>query len=173
MPRKGTYVFPEAEFQYRLNADHITDLCDKVLADVGFFDSDAVDLPGHRGNRQAIRETGLRKARVHGMHSFRVTWVTLALTNNVPMELVRRVTSHQSVEVVLKHYFKPGQEALSRELTEKMPRVFTLGSDVIDIAAATNAALDTFAIRSALESMTAENWHGVRDRLLTQLKTGA
>ena len=173
LPRKGKFVFPEAELQYSRNPDHITDLCDRVLTDAGFFDADTEGLPGHRGNRQALREKGLRKARVHGMHSFRVTWVTLALTNNVPMELVRRVTSHQSVEVVLKCYFKPGQEALSRELTEKMPRVFTLGSDVIDIAATTNPALNTSTIRSALESMTDENWHGVRDGLLDRLKTGS
>jgi len=171
LPRKGKFVFPEAEVQYSKNADHITDLCDKVLADAGFFDADTEGLPGHRGNRQAHREIGLRKARVHGMHSFRVTWVTLALTAGVPMELVRKVTSHQSVEVVLKCYFKPGQEALSHELSEKMPRVFTLEPGVLQIAAGANPMPDMSAVRGALESMTVENWHEVRDRLLKQLKT--
>jgi hypothetical protein len=38
----------------------------------------------------------------------RVTWITLALASGVPFELVQRVTRHWTVEVVMKHCFKPG-----------------------------------------------------------------
>ena len=34
-------------------------------------------------------------------------WYALALAAGVPVELVRRVTGHATVETVLKHYFRP------------------------------------------------------------------
>jgi hypothetical protein len=54
-------------------------------------------------------------------HSFRVTWVTLALTRGIPMDLVRVVTGHRTVEIVLKHYFKPQREDLRLALQKNMP----------------------------------------------------
>ena len=36
------------------------------------------------------------------VNALRATWVTLALAAGVPVELVRRVTGHASVEIVLK-----------------------------------------------------------------------
>ncbi len=59
---------------------------------------------------QAERENGRRRASIHDFHSFRVTWITLALAAGVPLELVQRVTGHRTVEVVMKHYFRPGRE---------------------------------------------------------------
>lgn len=50
------------------------------------------------------------------LHSFRVTWITRALAAGVPMEVVRRVTGHQTVEVVIKHYFRPGREEMRKAL---------------------------------------------------------
>ena len=47
------------------------------------------------------------------LHSFRVTLVTLALTADVPMELVQKVTGHKTAEIVLRHYFQPGREEFS------------------------------------------------------------
>lgn len=58
----------------------------------------------------AERENGKRRASVRDFHSFRVTWITLALAAGVPLELVQRVTGHRTVAVVLKHYFRPGRE---------------------------------------------------------------
>jgi integrase len=55
------------------------------------------------------RENRKRKASVRDFHSFRVTWITLALAAGVPLELVQRVTGHRTVEVVMKHYFRPGR----------------------------------------------------------------
>ncbi len=59
---------------------------------------------------QAARPNRLRRASIRDFHSFRVTWITLALAAGVPLELVQRVTGHRTVEVVMKHYFRPGRE---------------------------------------------------------------
>jgi len=45
-------------------------------------------------------------------HSLRVTWITEALSAGVPMDLVRMVTGHASVEVVLRHYLNPKREQM-------------------------------------------------------------
>lgn len=74
------------------------------------------------------REDGQRRASTRDFHSFRVTWVTLALSSGMPLEMVKKVTGHKTAEIVLKHYFKPGREELRRVLEEKMPRVVTHGS---------------------------------------------
>ena len=57
-----------------------------------------------------------RDASVRDFHSFRVTWVTIALTGGVPLELVQKVTGHKTTEIVLKHYFQPGKEAFRQAL---------------------------------------------------------
>jgi len=43
------------------------------------------------------------------------------------MEVARLVTGHKTVEVVLKHYFKPGREHLRAVLGDKLPDVLTGG----------------------------------------------
>lgn len=77
---------------------------------------------------RAPREKGQRSASILDWHALRVTWVTLALAAGVPIETARLVTGHQSVNVVLKHYFKPGREALRTVLLDKMPAVLTGGA---------------------------------------------
>jgi hypothetical protein len=56
-----------------------------------------------------------------------VTWVTLALTAGVPLELVQKVTGHKTTDIVLKHYFQPGQEAFRQALQSAMPKLLTNG----------------------------------------------
>jgi integrase len=51
---------------------------------------------------EEVRVNGKRRAWVHDFHSFRVTWITLALAAGVPLELVQRVTGHRTVLVVLR-----------------------------------------------------------------------
>ncbi len=41
------------------------------------------------------------------------------------MEVCRLVTGHKTVEIVMKHYFKPGREHLRAILSDKLPRVLT------------------------------------------------
>ena len=80
-----------------------------------------------RGEIHAPRKSGLRRASVRDFHSFRVTWVTLALSANVPLELVRKVTGHKTAEIVMKHYFQPGREAFRAALQTAMPKLLTNG----------------------------------------------
>jgi hypothetical protein len=88
-----------------------------------------------RGNRRALktdglqaeRENGRRRASVRDFHSFRVTWITLALAAGVPLELVQRVTGHRTVEVVMKHYFRPGREDFRAAIFKAMPKMLADG----------------------------------------------
>jgi len=76
---------------------------------------------------QEEREHGLRRASLHDFHSFRVTWITLALAAGVPLELVQRVTGHRTVAVVLKHYFRPGRQDFLQALAKAMPNMLAGG----------------------------------------------
>ena len=49
----------------------------------------------------------------------------MALTAGVPMELVRRVTGHSTVNIVLKHYFHPGREDFREALETALPEMMT------------------------------------------------
>ncbi len=73
------------------------------------------------------REGSSRRASVRDFHSFRVTWVTLALTAGVPLELVQRVTGHKTTDIVLKHYFQPGREDFRKTLQAAMPKLLMNG----------------------------------------------
>jgi integrase len=59
-----------------------------------------------------VKRESKRAANVAGFHALRTTWITRALSAGVPTELVRRVSGHSGVEVVLKHYFQPGRAEL-------------------------------------------------------------
>ncbi len=86
-----------------------------------------------RGSIHAMRDAGVvRKASVRGWHSFRTTWITLALSAGLPMELVRRVSGHTTTDVVLKHYFKPGREDFRKAIQAAMPKMLTAGGKTRD-----------------------------------------
>jgi len=74
----------------------------------------------------------INRASVRGWHSFRTTWITLALSSGLPMELVRRVSGHTTTDVVLKHYFKPGREDFRRAIQAAMPKMLTAGGKTRD-----------------------------------------
>ncbi len=81
-----------------------------------------------RADGESLRKSrgeGQRRASVRDFHSFRVTWVTLALTAGVPLELVQKVTGHKTVEVVLSHYFQPGRDAFRKAILGAMPDLLT------------------------------------------------
>jgi len=73
------------------------------------------------GPMRGERTHGQRRASQLDFHSFRVTWVTLMLTAGLPMELVQSVTGHKTVEIVLKHYFKPKRANLRAQIEKMMP----------------------------------------------------
>jgi len=175
---KTDFVFPEQAVMYTANPDGITWRVRKILAAAGFKDTEAEaegqsesekDKPAigklvrmkkrkkhvHRGEIHVEREGGLRRASVRDFHSFRVTWVTLALTAAVPLELVQKVTGHKTTDIVLKHYFQPGREDFRKALETAMPKLLTNGQK--------SPKDELWAI---VEKMTAETWEKDRECLL-------
>lgn len=166
------YVFPEQAAMYNENPDGITWRVRKVFAAAGFKDvederkkgrgktSDG-EVSAHRGEIHADRKGGLRRASVRDFHSFRVTWVTLALTAGVPLELVQKVTGHKTVDVVLKHYFQPGREEFRRALQSAMPNLLTNGSkspkdqllEILDATTAQTWQKDVARLRELLAAL--------------------
>jgi hypothetical protein len=109
---------------------------------------------------QAERETGKRRASVRDFHSFRVTWITLALAAGVPLELVQRVTGHRTVEVVIKHYFRPGREDFRQAIMKAMPKMLAEGGGRMSAKE---------EIRQFVECVTPKTWNRDKTRLLELL----
>ena len=97
-----------------------------------------------------------RRASTLDWHALRVTWVTLALSAGVPMEVARLVTGHKTVEVVLKHYFKPGREHLRSVLGDKLPDVLTGGKEEPKRLPVGKMSLEGLAAKVADKSATDE-----------------
>jgi integrase len=111
----GEYVFPEAAEMYQKNPNGISWRMRTAL----------------EGAKISISKVGRngRQANIKGFHSLRTTWITMALTAGVPMELVRRVTGHSTVNVVLKHYFRPKREEFREALESALPQALTGGTE--------------------------------------------
>ncbi|ACB77625.1 tyrosine-type recombinase/integrase [Opitutus terrae] len=165
-PRPPFYVFPELEAHYRLNPDHLTDRVRRVMKAAGFFNpKDNEDAPS-RGAVQQEREHGLRKASLRDFHSLRVTWVTVALTAGVPLEIVQKVTGHRTTAIVLKHYFQPGREEFRRTLAGRLPALLGERSKP---TSPPPEAFNVDELRAKLTAMEASTWRHTRDELLTRL----
>jgi integrase len=160
--REG-YVFPELEKQYSVAPDVLTRRVRKAMRAAGFGDPGIERGNGEptRGAFHKPRKVGIRQASIRDIHSLRLTWVTIALNSGVPVNLVQKVTGHTTVEIVLKHYYRPGREDLKQELEKRLPAALT-GTPVKAIAAKDS-------LRDKLTSMTADNWQLVRDELLKDL----
>jgi hypothetical protein len=102
----------------------------------------------------------LKAASVRGWHSFRTTFITLALSAGMPMELVRRVTGHTTVDVVLKHYFRPGREQFRQAMQAAMPKMLSAGG---------NVPTRDDQIRAILAKMTAKSLRQDKERILELL----
>lgn len=155
----GPYVFQTQAEMYKHNPDGITLRVRKIFATAGFRDTPNSENTIHRGNVHAERTTGLRRASVRDFHSFRVTWVTLALTAGVPIELVQKVTGHKTTEIVLKHYFQPGQESFRQALQTAMPKLLTNGQ---------KSPKDE--LKNIIETLTAKNINSNKKKLLELLE---
>jgi len=71
------------------------------------------------------RKQGQRAASVRDWHALRTTFVTMALSSGVPMELIRRLTGIQTVDIVLENYFRPGRNTFRAALAGALPDVLT------------------------------------------------
>jgi integrase len=107
---------------------------------------------------------GLMRVNQRGFHAFRATWVTLALTAGVPVDLVRKVTGHTVTETVLTHYFQPGREDFRRAIQEAMPSLLTgvssqhvqAGDDLTSLAAKVKDGTATPEETARLKKLVAE-----------------
>lgn len=111
---------------------------------------------------QQQRGAGLKAASIHDWHALRTTWITLALSAGVPMELVRRVTGHATVDVVLKHYFRPDREQFKAALNGLLPDVLTGGGKAKRLSAGDELA----ALVAKVQTKTATEDDKKRLRLL-------
>lgn len=66
---------------------------------------------------------GQRAASVRDWHALRTTFVTLALSAGVPLEIVKRITGHRTAEIVMTYYFRPDREQFRAALGDNMPAV--------------------------------------------------
>jgi len=135
LPHDATgYVFPKQAEAYLRNPVGMTRRVRRLFAAAGFKDKEkdenGAEQAGDdsiRGDIHVQRKGGLRQASVRDFHSFRVTWVTIALTAGVPLELVQKVTGHKTADIVLKHYFQPGRETFRQALNAAMPKLLMNG----------------------------------------------
>jgi integrase len=75
------------------------------------------------------RETGVRRASKYDFHALRTTFVTLALSAGIGIEILKALTGHATVEIVMRHYFKPRGSDFADQLTQAMPKVLTAPED--------------------------------------------
>ncbi len=164
-PNDSPFVFPAQEKMYQLNPDNITLRFKKVMRAAGFLDLDDTatdeEKARNRGETSQFRPNGLRKASVRDFHSFRVTWVTLALTAGVPLEIVKKVTGHRTAGIVMKHYFQPGREEFRRTLTNKLPVILGGGGG--------SKPLEHPELAMHLKAMKPKTWRKIRDELLARI----
>ncbi|HBA83912.1 MAG TPA: integrase [Verrucomicrobia bacterium] len=155
---ESEYVFPQQALMYQSNPLGITYRVRKVFEKAGFSD----DAKNKTEEIHAHRENGLRRASIRDFHSFRVTWITLALSAGVPLELVQRVTGHKTTDVVLKHYFKPGREQFRQAIQSAMPKLLTNGAKSRDEQ-----------MLEILDKTTAKTWKQDCEQLRILLKKSA
>ena len=105
-------------------------------------------LPNSRvpGINAAIREVtrseravGLKAASKYDFHALRTTFVTLALNAGISVDKLKALTGHSTVEVVLRHYFKPRGTDVQKELEAALPRSLTGRKTPIKAEAQTKA----------------------------------
>jgi integrase len=72
------------------------------------------------------RKHGMKEASKYDFHCLRTTFVTLAISNGLSIDKLRALTGHATVEIVMRHYFKPKGTDFSDELAEVMPEALTV-----------------------------------------------
>jgi integrase len=116
-----------------------------------------------RGAIRAKRDAGKNRASLRDFHSFRTTFVTLALMRGMPLDIVRKITGHKTADVVMKHYFRPQRAELRAAMQKTMPGLLT--------SAAKPTTPDARAA-DLLRTAKAENWQAVIDEALVILEGG-
>jgi hypothetical protein len=77
----------------------------------------------------------------------------------VPLQVIQRVTGHQTAAVVMKHYFRPGREDFSPAIFKAMPKMLADGGQ--------RSVKDE--MREIIERVTPRTWTRDKKRLLELL----
>ena len=113
----GLAISPGAVSSYLHDLEGLSNIA--IVSEPAADEPDPSTLTVGEINPEAPRK---RRPSLKGWHSFRTTWTTFALANNVPMDIVTRVTGHRTAEIVSKNYFRPGREQFRKALSDNMPR---------------------------------------------------
>ena len=73
-----------------------------------------------REKTQQVRAVGQRAACLYGWHSFRHSFVVLALQAGVPVEDVRLIVGHGQTETTLENYYNPQKAHAVEQVRQKM-----------------------------------------------------
>ncbi len=111
---KGEFVWPQQAELYRRQHSLVS-----RRMGVAFKKAVGEDLV------HAVRKHGLLKASVYDFHSLRTTWITEALSRGVPIETVKLISGHKTVEVVTTHYFHPDRDQVRNALQNGLPSHIT------------------------------------------------
>lgn len=155
---KSPYVFSEQAAQFLRYRHQLSRRFQDLLKAAGI-------------ETHAKRKNSNRNASIMGFHSFRTTWITLALSAGVPMELVRRVTGHSTVNVVLKYYFRPGRKEFQEVLQQAMPRLLTDGPASPGASEETKA-MTMENVLTMVKKMNARDWRSIRKEILATTHRG-
>ena len=74
---------------------------------------------------QTRRDIGVRAASKYDFHALRTSFVTLAINGGISIDKLRALTGHKTVDIVLKHYFKPKGTDVANDLEKAMPGILT------------------------------------------------
>ena len=119
------FVFPEAATLYTQNETAITRRVKKIFA-LAFSQEPGADMKKDIATlTQKTRSIGKRAASVRDFHALRTTFVTLAISNGIPADILRALTGHATVDLVIKHYFKPKGTDFADMLKKALPGVLT------------------------------------------------
>jgi len=71
------------------------------------------------------RVVGMMSASRYDFHCLRTTFVTLAISRGFSIDKLRALTGHTTVDLVMRHYFKPKGSDFAEQLAKAMPGVLT------------------------------------------------
>ena len=156
-PKINKFVFPALAELYTINPTGLNSRLREVFAAAGIAVHEK-----KKGTRKKSKSgqtaPGPRQVNESAFQAFRVTWVTRALKNNVPEEIVRKATGHTTVDIVREHYFQPDAEDMRYALEGAKPG-FTKVAQKVSIE----------AVIEVVKGMTSETWKQSQTKALELL----
>lgn len=99
----------------------------QTIAGIQFLKQSGNGLRSQIAKHTQVQAEGRRnKASVIDWHSLRSTFVVIALMSGISIEVLRKITGHATVDVVLSNYFNPRFEQTRNELEQKLPSILTM-----------------------------------------------